>query len=58
MPSIAERLPAWTAREAVPFAAKSAAEAFVKANGGRVVDYVEAKRSVAADTPPASAGET
>ena len=44
--------------EAVPFAAKSAAEAFVKANGGRVVDYAEAKRSVAADTPPASAGET
>jgi copper chaperone NosL len=44
--------------EAVPFAAKSAAEEFVKANGGRVVDYVEAKRSVAAGTAPASAGET
>ncbi len=44
--------------EAVPFAAKGAAEAFVKVNGGRVVDYAEAKRSVAAGGSPEIAGET
>jgi copper chaperone NosL len=44
--------------EAVPFAAKGAAEAFVKVNGGRVVDYGEAKRSVAAGSSPEIAGET
>ncbi len=44
--------------EAVPFADKRAAEAFVKSNGGRVVDYAEAKRSVANGSLPTSAGET
>jgi copper chaperone NosL len=44
--------------EAVPFKEKSAAELFIKANGGRVVDYVEAKRSVASGNSPSSAGET
>lgn len=44
--------------EAVPFSDKRAAEAFVKSNGGRVVDYAAAKRSVANGSLPTSAGET
>lgn len=44
--------------EAVPFKEKRAAELFIEANGGRVVDYVEAKRSVAPGNLPTSAGET
>jgi copper chaperone NosL len=44
--------------EAVPFKDKSAAEAFAKAQGGRVVDYAVAKRSMASGEPPESAGET
>lgn len=44
--------------EAVPFKAKDAAEAFAAAHGGRVVDYAEAKRSVAAGKGSSSSGET
>jgi copper chaperone NosL len=44
--------------EAVPFKEKSAAEKFMEANGGRVVGYGDAKRSVAAGNQPAGAGET
>ncbi|HMN38792.1 MAG TPA: nitrous oxide reductase accessory protein NosL [Hyphomicrobium sp.] len=41
--------------EAVPFKERSAADAFVSLNGGRVVDYGEAKRSIASGE---SGGET
>jgi len=41
--------------EAVPFKTRGAAETFAATNGGRVVDYAEAKRSAAAP-PEESAG--
>lgn len=44
--------------EAVPFKERGKAEAFAAARGGRVVDYAEAKRSVATGGARESEGET
>ena len=44
--------------EAVPFKELAAAQAFAKEHGGRIVDYVEARRSVTSDPPAGENSQT